>query len=269
MTPTPSPRPPAATWRTLLFTLSCVAAAACHTTSTPSSPAFRPLFDGSSLKGLAPIRFGGEGEVEVEHGALLLDYGNPLTGVTFTTADGQPWAPDTDCYEVELVAARVEGTDFFCGLTFPVRDAHLTLVLGGWGGSVCGLSNLDGADAASNDTRTVRGFENGVDYTVLVRVTPERVEVQLDDEQLLAADVRDRDLSLRPEVDLCLPFGLCSFGTRARIQSLRWRPIVSRAAASAAGCARAASPAALRSAAPCLPSSGARDHARSETGTGR
>ena len=190
---------------------------------TPEAPqpAWQDLFDGRSLDGLERTSFGGEGEVVVENGALLFDFGYPLTGVTVPAAQ-----PPSDRYELEVVAARVDGNDFFCGLTFPVGDAHLTLVLGGWGGAVSGLSSLDGADAANNETRVVRAFEHDRDYTVRLRVTPERVEVDVDDEPLLAADLTGRMLSLRSEVLPCRPLGVCSFSTRARIRALRWRPLV-------------------------------------------
>ena len=36
-------------------------------------------------------------------------------------------------YELRLEAKRVEGGDFFCGLTFPVGKEYCTLILGGWG----------------------------------------------------------------------------------------------------------------------------------------
>ncbi|MGC6487187.1 MAG: DUF1080 domain-containing protein, partial [Planctomycetota bacterium] len=148
--------------------------ALCACATPPAPRPWTELFDGASLAGWEVTNFGGEGAVEVVDGALELDYGSPLTGLTFTGA-----AP-SGAYELELTAARVEGTDFFCGLTFPVRDAHLTLVLGGWGGSLCGLSNLDGEDAANNDTKRLFRFENGRDYRVLLRVRAHVVEVLLD-----------------------------------------------------------------------------------------
>ena len=51
-------------------------------------------------------------------------------------------------YEVSLEARRLEGTDFFCGLTFPVGKEPCTLIIGGWGGTTVGLSNVDDYSAA-------------------------------------------------------------------------------------------------------------------------
>ena len=62
-------------------------------------------------------------------------------------------------YEVTLKAMKIDGSDFFCGLTFPVNDAFCTLIAGGWGGGLVGLSSLDNYDASENETSTFRGFE--------------------------------------------------------------------------------------------------------------
>lgn len=187
--------------------------------STPAGPAWLDLFDGRSLAGFATTDFGGQGEVAARDGRLHLGIGNPLTGVTWTGA-----VPHGD-YELEVVGRRDDGGDFWCGLTFPVGDSHLTLVLGGWGGSLCGLSSLDGNDAAHNSTRVLRAFENGRDYAVRLTVTPARIDVHVDGEPLLAADLRGHTLGLRPEVQLSRPLGLCSFASAASFGSLRWRPL--------------------------------------------
>ncbi len=59
------------------------------------------------------------GKVQVEGGCLLLSAGEPATGVRWT---GDFPKMDTNSRSRRK---RVEGTDFFCGLTFPVGDkAH-------------------------------------------------------------------------------------------------------------------------------------------------
>lgn len=187
-------------------------------TTAPQHP-WRPLFDGSSLGAFVSTDFGGQGEVAVADGRIRLERGDPLTGVTWTGP-----AP-AGAYELELIAARLDGSDFFCGLTFPVGDGYLTLVLGGWGGTVCGLSCLDGLDAARNETRALRGFVAGREYTVRVEVTPERVAAFVDGEPLAAASLAGRTCSLRPEVALSRPLGIASFLCTASIRGLRWRPL--------------------------------------------
>ena len=75
--------------------------------------------------------FGGQGEVSIEDGAIIMNFGESLTGVTYTGGD----LPKND-YEVRVEAKRVDGIDFFCGLTFPVADSYCSFIVGGWAGSV-------------------------------------------------------------------------------------------------------------------------------------
>src|SRR5262245_7703273 len=75
------------------------------------SPPWQRLFDGQTLKNWKPTNFGGEGEVGVDKGTMVLDFGSSLTGITYTAE-----FPKTD-YEVRLEAMRVDGRDFFCGMT--------------------------------------------------------------------------------------------------------------------------------------------------------
>lgn len=194
----------------LLVAVSC--------TATEPASDWRVLFDGTSLDGFEVTEFGGEGPVAVEDGRLVLDFGSPMTGVTWV---GDP-LPTVD-YEVELQAARLSGTDFFCGLTFPVRDSWATLVLGGWGGALCGISSLDGFDASENETMSLLYLETGKVYRVRLRVTATRIRAWLDDEPLVDVSIEDREVGIRPEVDLSRPFGVASFATRAAIGPIRLR----------------------------------------------
>lgn len=177
------------------------------------------LFDGTQFGSWASTPFGGEGEVELREGGLRLPFGSMLTGVHWTGADLPA------CYELEVVAARLSGTDFFCALTLPIGEEFATVVLGGWGGALVGLSCVDGADASENGTRSLRGFVMGVEYTLLVRVDQERVAAWLDGELLFEQERMGHRFELRPEVLLSRPLGIASFATTARIASVRMRPL--------------------------------------------
>lgn len=189
--------------------------AACAAAPAPAEPAepWRPV------TAWRPVVFGGDGDVRADGGALVLEPGNPLTGVVFETV-----LPSAD-YEVELVATRAGGVDFFCALTVPTARGNLSLVLGGWGGAVCGLSSLDGRDAARNETRTLRHFERDRPYRVRLRVLRDRVQAFVDDAPLLGADLVGREASVRVELDLCQPFGYATYQTRAIVRDVRWRPL--------------------------------------------
>ena len=112
------------------------------------------LFDGESLDGWRTIRFelgGGASASAGAGGTLELGSGDPMAGIVLEN----PNIPlPTGDYEIELEAMIVDGNDFFCGLTFPVpaQGSHCTLIVGGWGGTVVGLSNVNGMDASINTT---------------------------------------------------------------------------------------------------------------------
>ncbi|MAE28131.1 MAG: hypothetical protein CMJ87_03980 [Planctomycetes bacterium] len=151
-------------------------------------------------------------------GGLTMEAGSPLTGVTWQGA-----APPRTDYELEVEATRLAGSDFFCGLTFPVNDAHLTLVLGGWGGALTGLSSLNGQDAFENGTASYVNYETKRPYRARVRVDGERVRTYLAGKPLHDIDTGRRRPSLRVEVMASRPLGVASFDTRARISTLRLR----------------------------------------------
>ena len=82
------------------------------------------IFDGKSLQGWEITNFGPQGPVYVSGGKIILGMGDGCTGITLTRN-----FPKTD-YEVSLDAMRVEGNDFFCGMTFPVGKDPCTLIIG-------------------------------------------------------------------------------------------------------------------------------------------
>ncbi len=163
--------------------------------------------------------FGGGGEVLWESGAVELGFGSPLTGITWTGEYPR------DDYEVELTATPLEGNDFFCGLTFPVGEGSCTLILGGWGGALTGLSCLDGEDASMNATKSFRHYPSGTPVAIRLVVNRTSVCVSLDGEQIIRQPRDGVEFSLRPEVLPSAPFGLASYVTRARFSGLRYRDL--------------------------------------------
>lgn len=176
-------------------------------------PQVTPLFDGKTLKNWKSTEFGGEGEVEVVDGQLKLGVGSPLTGVTWTG----PKLP-TSNYEIVVEAMRVDGSDFFCGLTFPVKNDPCSLIIGGWGGGLVGLSSIDGMDASENQTGTHRAFENNKWYTIRLKVTDDKIVVWVDKEQVIEQELKDVKLSIRIEVTPSKPLGICAFTSTSLIR---------------------------------------------------
>ena len=166
---------------------------------------WKPLFDGKSLAGWKEANFGGEGEVRIEKSAIVLDQGNDMTGVTYVGKD----FPRTD-YEVTLESKKVKGRDFFCTTTFPVGKEYCSLVVGGWGGSVVGLSSINGADASEDGTRSLQKFELDRWYRVRIRVTERRILAWIDDKQVVDLETQGKKISIRAECGLCRPFGIAT-----------------------------------------------------------
>ena len=182
--------------------------------------AWRPLFDGKTLGQWKPTGFGGEGEVVVEDGAIKIGMGADLSGIT--------WSGDVpqQGYEMSLDAQRADGTDFFCGLTFPVGEDPCSFIVGGWGGGVVGLSSIDGEDAAHNATTSFKEFKTGRWYAIRVRVSPERIVCFIDNEQVVDQPLKDRKLSIRDEVSSSKPLGIATYATTALVKNIRWRPLL-------------------------------------------
>lgn len=194
----------------------------------PDPTGWRPLFDGRSLAGWVPSGFDAEGPVRVEPAfrgggpAILLGRGTTATGITWTRGPELP----RQNYEIELEAMRVEGGDFFCGLTFPVGREACTLVVGGWGGTVVGISRVDRVDAAENETAREMEFADGRWYRIRLQVTPERLRAWIDDAPVVDLALAGKALSLRPgPTHRSLPLGVATYMTTGAIRGLRLRAL--------------------------------------------
>jgi hypothetical protein len=219
----------------ILGVLACVRVSADDPTTTPkinkagtnpvdakagdAKSGWTTLFDGRTLNGWKSTDFGGEGTVEVKDGAILLGVGNDLTGVNFLRP-----TPHRN-YEISLEARRVDGSDFFCGLTFPVKNDPCSLIIGGWGGGVCGLSSIDGLDASENSTTKYREFESGRWYSIRLRVTDAKIEAWIDKDQIVDQKLAGKKISIRSEVEASRPFGIASYRTLAALRNIRLREL--------------------------------------------
>ncbi len=178
------------------------------------------MFDGQTLQGWRPTQFAGRGEVQCRSGLIVLNMGDPFTGVNWTND-----FPKMN-YEVALDAMRVMGSDFFCGLTVPVGDSFCSLIVGGWGGTLVGISSLDGMDASENETTKYVSFETGRWYRIRLRVTPGRLEAWIDDNKLINVTTTDKKISLRPgDIEMSKPFGVAAWQTSAALREVRFRQV--------------------------------------------
>jgi hypothetical protein len=182
---------------------------------------WEPLFDGRSLAGWNAIDYGGSGRAQARPGLIFLNKGEPFNGIHRTNVSA------TVDYELSLEAMRVSGSDFFCGLTFPVNDSHCSLIVGGWGGGVVGLSSLDGADASENETTQYIPFENGKWYRIRLRVTAEKIEAWVEQKKVVNVTTTGRKVSLRfGDIELSKPLGITCWDTASAVREIKIRHIV-------------------------------------------
>lgn len=198
--------------------------------SSTGTNVWTSLFDGKSLNGWTRTDFSTLGDVRVENpfrggpGAIIVALAEELNGVNRMRP-----VPKTN-YEVSLDAMRLAGHDFFCGLTFPVGDAAATFVVGGWSGSVVGISCIDGADASENETTRLMDFDPNRWYRIRVRVTPAKIECWIDDKQVADVSLAGHKISLRPgEIERSLPFGLAAWHTSAAWREIKLRRLQTEA----------------------------------------
>jgi len=180
---------------------------------------WRPLFNGKDLEGWKITNFGGEGEVYIEDGSVVITQGSDLSGI-----HTEQELPKSN-YEVQFEAQRAAGSDFFAGLTFPVKDTHCSLIIGGWGGGVCGLSSLSGMDASENETTSYRDFTKGQWYKIRLVVKDNHIGAWIDGNDIVDVDTTGQRIGTRFEVDRSKPFGFATWQTTGKIRNLRIREL--------------------------------------------
>lgn len=201
-----------------LISLAVVSGAAGDEPTMPGNA----LFDGRTLEGweiAGEQDFGLHGEVQVQEGVIRIAAGHPASGIRYT---GDITRTD---YELSFDARRDEGNDFFCGLTFPVGEDYLTLIVGGWGGNIVGLSNLDGASASENESTQSIHFEDGKWYHFRLRIEEKSIRLWIDEEETFDINIEDRELSIWWEQEPMRPLGICSWYTSTSLRNIEMRSL--------------------------------------------
>jgi hypothetical protein len=179
---------------------------------------WKKLIEADSLKGWEVTNFGGEGTVELEDGVVKFGYGDPLTGITLQRKDFPK-----ENFEIRWKAMRVDGSDFFAGVTFPVGDEHCSLICGGWGGGLVGLSSINGNDASENETTSFRQFKNKQWYDFRVQVNKTHVTAWIDQDEVLKVEREKGKFGLRAEVLKSRPLGYCVFQSLVELKDWEYQ----------------------------------------------
>ncbi len=180
------------------------------------------LFDGESL---GCWEGGGEAggiDPKVEDGCLVIGMGAMSSGIKFVPEKAPEPFPSTD-YEIEYIAMRRMGNDFFAAMTFPFGESSCTLVNGGWGGALFGLSSIDKMDASENNYSSYVPFKNKTWYVFRIRVTEKSIAVWLDDEKKIDVPTEGHKISVRMEMNRYKPLGIASWVSEGWVKSIRYR----------------------------------------------
>jgi hypothetical protein len=188
--------------------------------SQTATDSWKNLFDGKTLTGWDVPNFIGEGKVEVQDGQILIGLGSRMTGIA------RSGEVIRDNYELALEGMRLDGSDFFCTTTFPVGKEYCSLVVGGWGGGLVGLSSIDGADASENATTRQMTFKDHQWYRIRIRVSDAAIEAWIDNKKVVDQPRADHNFSIRVECTQCRPLGISTWSTAGAVRAIRVRPLL-------------------------------------------
>jgi hypothetical protein len=181
------------------------------------------LFDNKLKHGASESKYIGQGKVTIENGVLRLGVGDDMTGVNWPDYDKEKLPRQN--YEISFDARRVEGNDFFTGLTFPYDDKPISWIVGGWGGSVVGLSNVNGFAAVENETTRTMEFEDQRWYRLRLRVSKPKIEAWIDEEKVIDFATMEKEFSIRWSVEPSLPLGFVTWKTGGELRDIRIRKL--------------------------------------------
>jgi hypothetical protein len=69
----------------------------------------------------------------------------------------------------------------------------------------------------------IEGFEKDKWFKIRVRVTDDKLEAWLDEDQMVDLELKDRKISLLPgDIELSVPVGIASYQTRAQYRNIVW-----------------------------------------------
>ncbi|MBN1911002.1 MAG: DUF1080 domain-containing protein [Pirellulales bacterium] len=184
------------------------------------------LFDGKTLgkwQVITKYDFEDHGKITVDKGILKLGAGSPASGIRWTGP-----MPKSN-YEIRLDAKRTAGSDFFCGMTFPVGKTFCTLIVGGWGGTTVGLSNVDDEAASENLTTHIMKFKDDTWYAIRLRVTDQRISVWIDGKKVIDLPTEGHELAIWWEQEPARPLGISTWLTGSALRNIQLRRLDAKA----------------------------------------
>ena len=99
-------------------------------------------------------------------------------------------------------------------------------MVGGWGGTVVGLSSIDGQDAVGERNRQDHeDFKRNQWYRSASRVTKEKIEAWIDDEKMVDLATKGKKITIRGECEASKPFGIATWRTEGAVRDIRVRTL--------------------------------------------
>ena len=179
----------------------------------------REIADAKPAKGSKP-----PGAEAAKAGVLVLGHSELLSVVRYEGK--QPLLVDD--YEISWEGLRVDGSDFFAALTFPVgtKEQCATFVAGGWGGWTIGISTIDGLFANENETTRSMPFAQGQWYAFTLQVNKNSIRALIDGEETFHISLKGKTIGMHPsEIGKSMPLGFASFNTRGAVRNVSFRPL--------------------------------------------
>ena len=118
-------------------------------------------------------------------------------------------------------AKRTGGSDFFYGLTFPIDQDYCSLIVGGWGGTAVGLSNLDGLSAIENSTTQYIEFKKNRWYKIRLRVAQGKIIGWIDDKLIFNIAIKGHTFDIWWEQTPMRPLGIATWNTSAALRNFK------------------------------------------------
>ncbi len=201
----------------LTLTLSALVANPVAAVAAPPEVSATPAAGAPPLLWKAVTRdmFDDHGKVTITKKTIQLGEGSPATGIRYLGP-----VPRGE-YEIRCQAKRTGGGDFFYGLTFPVGQDYCSLIVGGWGGSAVGLSNVDGLSAIENSTTQYIEFEKNRWYTIRLRVAAGKIAAWVDEKQMFEIATEEHTFDIWWEQTPLRPLGIATWNTAAEIRDFK------------------------------------------------
>jgi hypothetical protein len=197
-----------------------------HVQAQTGQQNWTPLFDGKTLNGWAVPDYEAGRKVEIRDSCITIGRDDLALGVRYV----KPFPRSN--YEIMYQAKRISGRNFFGAITFPVKESHCSFINGGWGGTVFGLSSINGKDASENETTAFYEFCDGQWYQFRLCVSEHRIIVwfypvdgEVNENPKIDLVLEGKTITNRIEVSFFEPLGISAWYIEGHLRRIKYRKL--------------------------------------------